>query len=85
MKKINKIPQELRDQIVSRIKNDGISVKQAALEHGVSDRSIYGWLGGGVRGQPTTLEYAKLRRENQTLKEMLGEVTMEFKQSQKNS
>ena len=85
MKKQNKISKEVKDQILDRVKNQGVGVKQVAEEHGISDRTIYGWLTKGVSGQPTLLEYARLKKENQTLKEMLGEVTMELKRSQKNS
>ena len=85
MKKQNKISKEVKDQILDRVKNQGVGVKQAAEEHGISDRTIYGWLTKGVSGQPTIIEYTRLKRENQALKEMLGEVTMELKRSQKNS
>jgi len=85
MKKSHKISSDVKEQILNRIKNEGISVKQAANDHGLSDRTIYGWLSKGVAGQPSLVEYSKLKRENQALKEMLGEVTMELKRSQKNN
>lgn len=83
MSKIHKVSQEVREQIIGRIKNDGISVKQAAEEHGVTDRAVYNWLGAGVSGQPTILEYNKLKKENHALKAMLGEATMSLAQAQK--
>lgn len=85
MKKINKVSPDVREQIINRIKNDGVSVKQAAEEHGISDRAIYNWLDKGVGGRPGALDYAKLLRENKALKEMLGEVILELKRSQKNA
>jgi transposase-like protein len=84
MKKTHKIAPDVKEQILNRIKNDGISVAKAAEEHGVSTQTIYAWLTKGVKEQPSMLEFAKLKRENQALKEMLGEVTMEYKRSQKN-
>lgn len=84
MKKKHKISKEVRDQILNRIKNEGVSVSQAAEDHGVSTQSIYSWLTRGVKEQPSMLEYAKLKRENQALKEMIGELTVELKRAQKN-
>lgn len=85
MKKSHKVSLDVKEQILNRIKNEGLSVKQVAEEHGLSNRTIYGWLSKGVAGQPSLADYAKLKRENQALKEMLGEVTMELKRSQKNN
>ncbi len=84
MKKQTKISPDVREQITNRIRNEGVSIKQAAEDHGITERAIYNWLNKGVGGIPTALDYAKLKRENQTLKEMLGEVTLELKRAQKN-
>jgi len=85
MKKTHRISNEVKDQILNRIKNEGISVSDAAKEHGISTQTIYSWLTKGVASPPSMLEYARLKRENQSLKEMLGETTMELKRSQKNN
>ena len=39
MKK-HRIAPEVKEQIISRIKNDGVTVAQAAKDHGVSEASI---------------------------------------------
>ena len=85
MTKTFKVSSDVKEQILNRIKKEGISVKQAASDHGLSDRTIYAWLSKGVAGQPSLVEYAKLKKENQALKEMLGEVTMDLKRAQKNN
>ncbi len=36
-----RIPKELKDQILERIKSEGITASQAAREHGVSTQSIF--------------------------------------------
>lgn len=79
MKKTNKISKEVKEQIINRIKNEGVSISQAASDHGISNRTIYPWFSKGISNQPSLLEYSRLKKENQTLKEMLGEVTMELK------
>ncbi|MCG2698527.1 transposase [Candidatus Parcubacteria bacterium] len=78
-----RISQEIRDKIVEKIKNDGLSVCQAAKEFGVSTNAIYGWLGKGKIGTDT-LELGKLRRENQQLKLIIAEVMLDSGKGKKN-
>jgi len=74
---------ELKKQILDRIKQEGITVSRAAEEHGVNPRTIYGWLGKGITAPPSVLELAKLKRENQALKEILGQITFELSLAKK--
>lgn len=78
-----RIPKDRKDQILKRIKEDGISVSQAAEEHGISDATIYNWLSKGVTGQPTLRDYAKLKKENKHLLELVGEMTIQLSRAQK--
>ncbi len=82
MKKYRIAP-DVKAQIISRIKNDGVSVAQAAKDAGVSEVSVYKWLGKQADGGPSVLEIAKLRRENALLKELIGEITLKLSESQK--
>ena len=84
MKKTHRISKEIKEQILNRIKNEGISVADSARDHGISIHTIYGWLTKGVRAPVSMLEHSKLKRENTALKEMLGEVTLELKRALKN-
>ncbi len=77
-----RIAQEVKEQIINRIKNEGISVAQAAKDHGISTHSIYKWLGAGATG-PTYAEIAKLRRENKSLLELVGEMSLKLSEAQK--
>ena len=43
MKK-HRIALEVKEQIINRIKNDGVSVVQAATDHGISENTIYTWI-----------------------------------------
>ena len=74
---------DVKQQILKRIKNDGIPVAQIAEEHGISPAAIYGWLSKGLKGQPTWMEVAKLKKENRALKELLGRVMYERDLAQK--
>jgi transposase-like protein len=74
----HRVPKELKDQIISRIKNDGVSVAHAAEDHGVSIKSIYSWLGARATGTTSILEHNKLKRENEQLKYIIGELTVKM-------
>lgn len=81
----HRIPKDRKEQILKRIKEEGISVSQAAKEHGISDATIYNWLSKGVTGQPTLRDFARLKKENKQLLELVGAITIKLSQSQKKS
>lgn len=81
MKKYRIAP-ELKEQILGRIKNEGISVTQAVKDHGVSTHTIYRWLGNGANS-PSYAEVSKLRKENKALLELVGEMTLKLSETQK--
>lgn len=81
MKKYHIAP-ELKDQVLDRIKNEGVSVAQASKDHGISTHTIYRWLGGSVLG-PSYAEISKLRKENKALLELVGEMTLKLSEAQK--
>ncbi len=82
MKKYRIAP-EVREQIISRIKNEGVTVQQAAKDHGVSEQTIYNWIGAKTDGGPSVMEIAKLRKENDELLKLVGLLTLKLNESQK--
>lgn len=75
----------LKQQVLVAIKN-GMKVSQARAQYGVSDNAIYGWLKMQADNTGTSsLEVAKLRRENQELKELVGLFALEKKRAEKNT
>lgn len=82
MKK-TKIAPELKEQIINRIKNDGVTVVEAARDHGISENTIYSWLSRKVKGQPTLSEIVKLKKENAQLLQLVGEITLKLSETQK--
>ncbi len=77
-----KISPDVRKQILDRVKNDGVSVSQASKDHGVSDVTIYKWLGNGTKA-PTYAEISKLKRENKALLELVGAMTLKLSETKK--
>jgi transposase-like protein len=82
MKKYRIAP-EVKEQIINRIKNEGVSVADAAKDAGVSDASVYTWLGKKVEGGPSVLEVARLKKENSMLLQLVGEMTLKLSETQK--
>lgn len=77
------IPKETKEEVLRRVKTNGESVSMLAAEYGVNARTIYGWLKKEVVKSISFLEYAKLKRENKLLLEMVGRLTLD--KQQKNS
>jgi len=78
-----KISPDVKSDIIRRIKDDGVSVTQAAKDHGIHESTIYGWLGKGATGSPSWAEFSKLQRHNKELLEIIGELTVKLSSSQK--
>jgi len=78
------IDQATKETILKEIKN-GLRVAEAVIKYGVSDKTIYGWIKTQADNTGTSsLEVARLRRENQELKEIIGMFALEKKRSKKN-
>ena len=78
-----RINKELKEQILERVTNQGVSVSQAAKDHGVTTRIIYKWMEGAANKVITPREHRKVVKENQMLKALLGELTVKLSTSQK--
>jgi transposase-like protein len=77
-KKGFRISKEIKEQIITRIKTDGVSVTQVAEEHAVSTATIYKWLGSQSTASVSALAHNKLKKENKQLKEIIGELTIKM-------
>ena len=67
------------------VKEEGISVAQAAKDHGISEGTIYGWMVKGATGVPSWAEFSRLQKQNRELLELVGEITLKLSMTQKNS
>ncbi len=81
--KRQKIAPELKEQIINRIKNEGVTVMQAAKDHGLAEGTIYAWIAKKVEGGPTVSEIIRLKKENAQLFQLLGEITLKLSETQK--
>ncbi|MGH7930963.1 MAG: transposase [Candidatus Binatia bacterium] len=85
MKKTHRVAPEVKQEILGKIKEQGLTVKQAVEQYGVSDNTIYGWLSKGATGAPTWGELNRVKRENQQLLNLVGELTVKLSTAQKKS
>lgn len=77
------ISKEVKEQVLRRIKEDGVQASQAARDAGVSPKTVYTWLSKGVEQDGNVLEINKLRRENQFLLTLVGKLTVENERGKK--
>lgn len=76
---------EVRAQILSAIKDDGVTVPEAAKAHNVSEDAVYKWLKiKADNAHTSSSELARLRRENSTLREIIGNLMLERELAKKN-
>ena len=81
--KRNKIAPEMKEQIINRIKNDGVTVSEVARDHGIPESTIHTWIARKVEGNPSLGDLLKLKKENDQLKILLGEITLKLSETQK--
>lgn len=78
----NAINKEVREEILSKVKA-GEPVVSLSEKYGVSTKTIYNWLKGRTTQQVSWMEYVKLKKENQQLKEIIGVLSLELERSKK--
>ena len=57
------VKREIKEEILDKIRNQGLSVAEASEQYKVHIKTIYGWLKNGI-GDANTLELNRLRKEN---------------------
>lgn len=78
------IPKEIREQVLSRVKNDGVSVPQAAKDAGISATVVYAWLTKeSAKTDCNIIEFNRLKRQNEGLYQIIGKLTAEIDKQKK--
>ena len=77
-------PQEIKQEILDKVKS-GEKVMDLAKQYGISDKTIYYWLRQSTGEQVVSLvQYNRLKRENEELKRLLGEISLKLSLGEKN-
>jgi DNA invertase Pin-like site-specific DNA recombinase len=79
------VKKEIKEEILKRIKN-GEKATEVADHYGVHQKTVYGWLGWQAKSSVSVIEYHKLKRERDTLLQLVGELMLKQKSTRgKNS
>lgn len=77
------IPREIREEILAKIKG-GAKASDIADQHGVSRKTVYGWLGGVAKATIGFAQYQKMKRERDGLLSLVGELLLKTRKGEKN-
>jgi transposase len=78
------IAADVKAEVVAKVKS-GEKVVELSKQYGVSDKTIYNWLRTKVEGTVSLIEHAKLKKENEQLKQIIGVLTLELEKTKKKS
>lgn len=71
-----RVSKEIKQEILSKVRS-GERVADLAEQYGISTKTIYSWLRQETgEAVVSMLDYNKLKRENEELKRLIGELTL---------
>lgn len=70
---------KFKEEVLEKIKSSGKSVAEIARDYGLNSNTVYGWLTSSVPKSNPILENNRLRRQNQELLNLVGELTLDLK------
>jgi transposase len=78
------IAREIKEEVISKIKSEGITGAEASRRYGIHVKSIYRWLSEGIGGATShILEINRIKRENQSLKQIIGQLLLDKERGKK--
>ncbi len=78
------IPAEIKAEVLAKAKS-GEKVLALSSQYGISDKTIYTWLRIDTGENVVSIvQYNKLKRENEELKKLVGEVSLALSLGKKN-
>lgn len=78
------IPKEIKNEVLAKAKS-GEKVSLLADQYGISDKTIYTWLRMDTgEAVVSVVRYNRLKRENEELKRLVGELTLNMSLGKKN-
>jgi len=77
------IKKEIKEEVLFRIKNEGLSVPDAAKHYGINCRTIYGWLSKAGINNPSIQKLRELTNENNRLYTIIGRLSTELNRLKK--
>lgn len=79
------ISRETKEQILARVREGKETVVEISRQHGVKVNTVYNWISRDVNGSGSPLlELAKLKKENASLKQIIGNLVFQQERGKKN-
>ncbi len=76
------VPKDVKEYILKRVKEEGKTAAEIAEEHGITKSAIYRWLKEETGGGSNPVIF-KLQKENQILKQLVAELSLRIRESEK--
>lgn len=76
------VPKDVKEYILKRVKEGEKNAAEIAEEHGITRSAVYRWLKEETGGGSDSL-VAKLQKENQLLKQLVAELSLKIRESEK--
>ena len=76
------VPKDVKEYILKRVREGEKSAADIAEEHGVTRSAVYRWLKEETGGEFNPL-VSKLQKENQLLKQLVAELSLKIRESEK--
>lgn len=76
------VPKDVKEYILKRIKEGGKTAAEVAEEHGITKSAVYRWLKEETGGGSDPVIF-KLQKENQILKQLVAELSLKIRESEK--
>ncbi len=75
------VTQEIKNEVINKIRNEGMSVKDACVKYGVQSKSVYTWLRGEIvdGNRNLILENNRLKKQLEIAERIIGRMTVEIK------
>lgn len=78
------VPKEIKDEILAKV-HAGEKVADLTRAYGLGGKTIYSWISQQAEGGMSSLAISQLKRENQALKVLIGELSLQIsKRGKKN-
>ena len=77
------IREEIREEILFRIKNEGLNVPNAAEQYGINRRTIYSWLSVAGITNPSSQKIREQQKEIDNLYTIIGKLSTELNRLKK--
>ncbi len=79
------VDSKIKSEIITKIRDEGMTVTEASNKYDIGRTAIYTWLRDGVVNTSTSLilKNNRLKKENEQLYNLLGRATVEMKRLKK--